>query len=100
MSQSTIPLAEVEQVKITLLIDNAVDVLMAGTEIFRPLRDLRGVLHQGMNGQAAANGIHALLDTPVVAPARRARMPGSRLGTGNAGPAGIRVPGRPGSGIR
>ena len=40
-------------------------VLMAGTEIFRPLRDLRGVLHQGMNGQAAAAGINALLDTPV-----------------------------------
>src|SRR5580658_3578279 len=30
-------------------------VLMAGTEIFRPLRDLRTVLHQGMVGQAAAN---------------------------------------------
>ncbi|HBK08508.1 MAG TPA: ABC transporter [Acetobacteraceae bacterium] len=43
-------------------------VLMAGTEIFRPLRDLRGVLHQGLNGQAAANGIHALLDTPVNVP--------------------------------
>ena len=43
-------------------------VLMAGTEIFRPLRDLRGVLHQGLNGQAAANGINALLDTQVTAP--------------------------------
>jgi ATP-binding cassette subfamily B protein len=37
-------------------------VLMAGSEIFRPLRDLRGVLHQGMIGQSAANSIHALLD--------------------------------------
>jgi ATP-binding cassette subfamily B protein len=43
-------------------------VLMAGTEIFRPLRDLRGVLHQGLNGQSAANGINALLDTQVTAP--------------------------------
>jgi len=43
-------------------------VLMAGTEIFRPLRDLRTVLHQGMNGQAAATGIRALLDAPVTAP--------------------------------
>ncbi len=43
-------------------------VLMAGTEIFRPLRDLRTVLHSGMNGQSAANGINALLDTPVTAP--------------------------------
>ena len=45
-------------------------VLMAGTEIFRPLRDLRGVLHQGLNGQAAAVGINALLDTPTEAPRR------------------------------
>jgi ATP-binding cassette, subfamily B, bacterial len=43
-------------------------VLMAGTEIFRPLRDLRTVLHAGMNGQSAANGINALLDAPVTAP--------------------------------
>ncbi|HXT78113.1 MAG TPA: ABC transporter transmembrane domain-containing protein, partial [Acetobacteraceae bacterium] len=44
-------------------------VLMAGTEIFRPLRDLRAVLHQGLNGQAAAAGILGLLDEPVTAPA-------------------------------
>jgi ATP-binding cassette subfamily B protein len=36
-------------------------VLMCGTEVFRPLRDLRGVLHQGMVGQSAAAGINALL---------------------------------------
>jgi ATP-binding cassette, subfamily B, bacterial len=42
-------------------------VLMAGTEIFRPLRDLRGVLHQGLNGQAAATGINTLLGTEVAA---------------------------------
>jgi ATP-binding cassette subfamily C protein CydCD len=40
-------------------------VLMAGTEIFRPLRDLRAVLHQGLHGQAAAAGINALLDVPT-----------------------------------
>jgi ATP-binding cassette subfamily B protein len=43
-------------------------VLMAGTEIFRPLRDLRTVLHQGLTGQAAAAGINALLDAPLTAP--------------------------------
>ena len=43
-------------------------VLMAGTEIFRPLRELRTVLHQGLTGQAAATGINALLDEPVTAP--------------------------------
>ncbi|HWA79547.1 MAG TPA: ABC transporter ATP-binding protein, partial [Acetobacteraceae bacterium] len=37
-------------------------VLMAGTEIFRPLRDLRTVLHQGMLGQSAAAGIFSLLE--------------------------------------
>jgi ATP-binding cassette subfamily C protein CydCD len=35
-------------------------VLMAGTEVFRPLRDLRMVLHQGILGQSAAAGINAL----------------------------------------
>ena len=35
-------------------------VLMAGTEVFRPLRDLRTVLHQGMLGQSAAAGINEL----------------------------------------
>jgi ATP-binding cassette subfamily C protein CydCD len=44
-------------------------VLMAGTEVFRPLRDLRTVLHHGMVGQSAATAVHALLearsDTPT-----------------------------------
>ncbi|MDR3536720.1 MAG: ABC transporter ATP-binding protein [Acetobacteraceae bacterium] len=48
-------------------------VLMAGTEIFRPLRDLRTVLHQGLNGESAAAGITALLDTPETAPAAPAQ---------------------------
>ncbi len=44
-------------------------VLMAGTEIFRPLRDLRMVLHQGMLGQSAAAGINALFAAePLVPP--------------------------------
>ena len=49
-------------------------VLMAGTEIFRPLRDLRTVLHQGMNGQSAAQGVHALLDAAESAPAGSATV--------------------------
>ena len=44
-------------------------ILMAGTEIFRPLRDLRSVLHQGMVGQSAASAIHALLEARSDAPA-------------------------------
>src|SRR5712671_1405217 len=44
-------------------------VLMAGTEVFRPLRDLRAVLHQGMVGQSAAAGIQALLAAEPLVPA-------------------------------
>jgi ATP-binding cassette subfamily B protein len=54
-------------------------VLMAGTEVFRPLRDLRSVLHQGMVGQSAAAGIHALLAAePLVKPSPALRERGDR----------------------
>src|SRR3546814_5542472 len=43
-------------------------VLMAGTEIFRPLRDMRAVLHQGLMGQSAAASVRALLDATSPAP--------------------------------
>ena len=49
-------------------------VLMAGTEIFRPLRDLRGVLHQGMLGQASATAIHELLQAKSPLPAGGAEV--------------------------
>ena len=38
-------------------------ILMMGVEIFRPMRDLRSVLHQGMNGMSAAQGIYRVLDS-------------------------------------
>jgi ATP-binding cassette subfamily B protein len=42
-------------------------VLMMGTEAFRPLRDLRALLHNGMVGQSAAITIFTILDQePVV----------------------------------
>ena len=42
-------------------------ILMMGIEIFRPLRDLRTVLHQGMVGLSAAQGVYRILDAePVV----------------------------------
>ncbi|MGH7052851.1 MAG: ABC transporter ATP-binding protein [Stellaceae bacterium] len=44
-------------------------VLMAGTEIFRPLRDLRTVLHQGMVGQSAAAAVNALFAAMPLVPA-------------------------------
>lgn len=37
-------------------------ILMLGVEVFRPLRDLRVILHRGMVGLAAAKGIFHLLD--------------------------------------
>ena len=54
-------------------------VLMAGTEVFRPLRDLRTVLHQGMLGQSAAAGINALL---AAQPLVRRAMPDDRATAG------------------
>ncbi|MDP1748967.1 MAG: ATP-binding cassette domain-containing protein, partial [Reyranella sp.] len=45
-------------------------ILMLGIEIFRPMRELRTVLHQGMVGLSAAQGIYRILDdTPGVADA-------------------------------
>jgi ATP-binding cassette subfamily B protein len=50
-------------------------VLMAGTEVFRPLRDLRTVLHQGMLGQSAAAGINALLAAEPLVPEQAPGQP-------------------------
>jgi len=45
-------------------------ILMLGVEIFRPMRELRTVLHQGMVGLSAAQGIYKILDDhPSVADA-------------------------------
>ena len=44
-------------------------ILMMGIEVFRPQRDLRSLLHQGMVGRAAADGIFALLDAKPLVPA-------------------------------
>jgi ATP-binding cassette subfamily C protein CydCD len=40
-------------------------VLMLGVEIFRPLRELVQLYHEGMIAMSSAEGIFALLDTPV-----------------------------------
>src|SRR5262249_40494608 len=41
-------------------------ILMLGVEVFRPLRELRVLLHQGMLGLAAARGIFAILDATLL----------------------------------
>src|SRR5271168_4826880 len=53
-------------------------VLMAGTEVFRPLRDLRMVLHQGILGQSAAVGINALFAAEPLVPAPSPSFPRAR----------------------
>src|SRR5258708_1572605 len=53
-------------------------ILMLGVEIFRPMRELRTVLHQGMVGMSAAQGIYQILDgRPVVADAPAAPLSGA-----------------------
>lgn len=45
-------------------------ILMVGIEMFRPMRDLRTVLHEGMVGLSAAYAIHRMMDAePLVADA-------------------------------
>ena len=40
-------------------------ILMLGGEVFRPLRELVALYHQGMASMAAAEGVFAMLDAPV-----------------------------------
>ena len=40
-------------------------VLMLGAEVFRPLRELTQLYHQGMTAMSAAEGVFDLLDTPM-----------------------------------
>ena len=52
-------------------------ILMLGVEIYRPMRELRTVLHQGMVGMSAAQGIYQILDDrPDVADAPPAAATG------------------------
>ena len=44
-------------------------VLMMGIEVYRPQRDMRALLHQGMVGLSSAKGIFAVLEaTPAISP--------------------------------
>src|SRR6185437_8379026 len=56
-------------------------ILMLGVEIYRPMRELRTVLHQGMVGLSAAQGIYKILDdTPAVADALPTPLDRSGIG--------------------
>jgi ATP-binding cassette, subfamily C, bacterial CydCD len=55
-------------------------ILMLGVEVFRPLRELRVLLHQGMLGLSAAKGIFSILDArPTVREAGAAASSPRRL---------------------
>ena len=56
-------------------IDVLLIVLMVGIEAYRPQRDLRGLLHNGMMGQAAASGIAQILETPPQVPPPASPLP-------------------------
>ncbi|HEX3245000.1 MAG TPA: thiol reductant ABC exporter subunit CydC, partial [Chloroflexota bacterium] len=48
-----------------LPLSSLVVILMLGVEVFRPIRELVQLFHQGILAQASAQGIFALLDTPI-----------------------------------
>ena len=61
----------------TMTLTSLLVILMLGIEIFRPMRELRSVLHQGMVGLSAAQGIYRILDdTPSVIDPAPARLDG------------------------
>ena len=64
-------------------------VLMLGAEVFRPLRELTQLYHQGMTAMASAEGVFALLDSPVTVadPAASGARSRSDAGTHEGAPA-------------
>jgi ATP-binding cassette subfamily C protein CydCD len=73
-------------------------VLLLGTEVFRPLRDLRGLLHSGMLAQAAAAKIADLLEgEPLIRDVDGAADPGPLPATLAFESVGFSYPGGRGS---
>ncbi len=59
----------------TMELSSLLIILMLGVEIFRPMRELRNVLHQGMVGMSAAQGIYQIFDQrPLVGDAPAAAL--------------------------
>ncbi|HVJ44435.1 MAG TPA: ABC transporter ATP-binding protein [Dongiaceae bacterium] len=54
-------------------------ILMLGVEVYRPMRELRSVLHQGMVGLSAAQGIYQILDAEPLVKDAPAAAAGPRL---------------------
>ncbi len=73
-------------------------ILLLGTEVFRPLRDLRGLLHSGMLAQAAAAKIAELLEgEPMIRDAKETATPGPLAATLAFEDVGFAYPGGRGS---
>ena len=71
-------------------------ILMLGIEVYRPMRELRSVLHQGMVGMSAAQGIYAILDDqPSVTDAKPAALPEPLTASIAFEGVGFRYPGSP-----
>ena len=76
-------------------------ILMLGVEVFRPLRELRVVLHQGMLGLSAAGGIMQILEAQPKVERSSHAAPRRRLALAHRGLRGRdvllprRAPGRP-----
>jgi len=51
-------------------------ILMTGIEMFRPMRDLRTVLHEGMVGMSAAQGVYRIFDAQPPVPDAATRPEG------------------------
>ena len=59
-----------------MAVGELVVIVLLGTETFRPIRELRSALHQGMVGLSAAQGLYALFDAqPVVQDAPPRSLP-------------------------
>jgi ATP-binding cassette, subfamily B, bacterial len=71
-------------------------ILMLGIEVYRPMRELRSVLHQGMVGMSAAQGIYAILDDqPSVSDAKPAVLAAPLSPSIAFEDVGFRYPGSP-----
>lgn len=72
-------------VKVTqgeLPLGSLVIILLLGIEVFRPIRELVQLFHQGILAQSSAQGIFAFLDTPIDLPEPvRASATGYQAGT-------------------
>ena len=65
---STLALGAYRVVDGTMSVQALLIILMMGIEVYRPLRDMRSLMHQGMVGHAASFGIMSLFDSkpPII----------------------------------